>query len=196
MDCNAPARESKKGEERQCWGNLRVHGGVWGSQVPVIHTQRQTLPSQQDHSPPAVDGRMLHQSFCKVSAFQLLSGAQPEGLQIHWEPIWYQGLCQTPPPSGHWDGAERQRGRCLSIPLQGINWLHDVYCKLQFSISIQVLSCLITYRMVRGGRKEVCVIFSLVPSSLALGGSEVRNGAQQREGRERPGTVLGFPHQA
>ena len=45
--------------------------------------------SQQDPSTPAVDGRMLRQSFCKVSAFQLLSGARPEGLQIHWEPIWY-----------------------------------------------------------------------------------------------------------
>ena len=95
MDCNAPARESKKGEERQCWGNLRVRGGVWGSQVPVIHTQRQTLPSKQDHSPPAVDGRMLHQSFCKVSAFQLLSGARPEGLQIQGANLVLRALPDT-----------------------------------------------------------------------------------------------------
>lgn len=39
------------------------------------------------------------------------------------------------------------------------------------------------------------MIFSSVPSPV-LGRSEVRNGAQQREGRERPGAIHGFPFQA
>lgn len=43
---------------------------------------------------------------------------------------------------------DRDRERQVLVnPALG-NWLHDVYCKLQFSVSIQVLSCLITYNTV------------------------------------------------
>lgn len=66
-------------------------------------------------------------------------------------------------------GWSRETERQVLVNPASGNWLHDVYCKLQFSISIQVLSCLITYRTVQGGRKEVCVIFSSVPSSLGIG---------------------------
>ena len=51
-------------------------------------------------------------------------------------------------------GWSRETERQVLVSPASGNWPHDVYCKLQFSISIQVLSCLITYRMVQGGRKE------------------------------------------
>lgn len=74
-----------------------------------------------------------------------------KGLQTRWEPR----LVQRSPPdpaSIRALGWCRERGRCLSIPLRE-NWLRDVYCKLQFSASIQVLSCLIIYNTVYGGER-------------------------------------------
>lgn len=134
--------ESATVEKGQCWWRVKGPRRGLGLRSPQdTHRHTQTLPSQQGLSPPTGDGQMLGMDRHPAR----------EGLQPRWEPL----LVLRPPPDTAYVralGWSRERGRCLSIPLRE-NWLHDVYGKLQFSTSIQVLLCLIIHNTVWGGER-------------------------------------------